>query len=149
MVVSDNGSTDNTIALVEAFDAPTLRWVDSSVIKGPANARNVGAREARGKILVYCDADDFVEPEWVEGHLHLQDLHGPAIGAGANLHGFNPPEVLEAYGIPTDADKDILENRGLIESIDKLTPFAGFLPRSPDVTSRYPRGLPGARRNGL
>lgn len=140
VVVSDNGSTDNTIALVEAFDAPyPLRWVDSSDIKGPANARNVGAREARGKILVYCDADDFVEPEWVEGHLHLQDLHGPAIGAGANLHGSNPPEVLEAYGIPADADKDILENRGLIESIDKLTPFAGFLPSLTGCNFSVPR----------
>lgn len=142
VVVSDNGSTDNTIALVEAFDAPyPLRWVDSSDIKGPANARNVGAREARGKILVYCDADDFVEPEWVEGHLHLQDLHGPAIGAGANLHGSNPPEVLEAYGIPTDADKDILENRGLIESIDKLTPFAGFLPSITGCNFSVPRDV--------
>ena len=140
VVVSDNGSTDNTIALVETFDAPyPLRWVDSSDIKGPANARNVGAREARGKILVYCDADDFVESEWVEGHLHLQDLHGPAIGAGANLHGSNPPEVLEAYGIPADADKDILENRGLIESIDKLTPFAGFLPSLTGCNFSVPR----------
>ena len=83
VVVSDNGSTDNTIALIEAFDAPyPLRWVDSSNIKGPANARNVGACEARGKILVFCDSDDYVETGWLDGHLAVQDEHGPALVSG-------------------------------------------------------------------
>lgn len=101
VVVSDNGSTDNTVALVEAFNAPyPLRCVDSSNIKGPANARNVGAREARGKILVYCDSDDYVETGWLNGHLAVQDEHGPALVSGANLHNDNPVEVLNAYGVP-------------------------------------------------
>lgn len=47
--------------------------------------------------------------------------------------------MLEAYGIPADADKDILENRGLIESIDKLTPFAGFLPSLTGCNFSVPR----------
>ena len=142
VIVSDNGSTDNTRALVEGFNAPyPLRCVDSSNVKGPANARNVGALEARGKILIYCDTDDYVEPEWIEGHLQLQDLYGPAIGAGANLHGTNPPEVLKAYGIPADVDQDILDHRGLIESIDKLTPFAGFLPSLTGCNFSVPRNV--------
>ena len=91
VLVSDNGSTDNTRALVERFNAPyPLRWVDSSNIKGPANARNVGALEARGKILVYCDSDDYVETGWLEGHLAVHDRHSPALVSGANLHNTNP-----------------------------------------------------------
>ena len=48
VIVSNNGSTDETVAIVEQYQKklPNLRIVDSSDQGGAAHARNVGALAA-------------------------------------------------------------------------------------------------------
>ena len=67
LVVSDNGSTDDSVALVEQYRSrlPRLVVIDSSRRRGPAAARNDGVQAARGSIVVFCDADDEVAPGWL------------------------------------------------------------------------------------
>ncbi len=67
VVVSDNGSTDNSMEIVEQYRnrLAGLRIVDASDKRGQAHAKNVGARNALGESLVFCDADDEVAPGWV------------------------------------------------------------------------------------
>lgn len=67
VVISDNGSTDETLTIVEKYKGhiPRLRVVDSSDYRGPAHARNVGVLAASGDLLAFCDADDEVAPGWV------------------------------------------------------------------------------------
>lgn len=67
VVIADNGSTDGSREVAETYRdrLPRLRIVDASDRKGPAHARNVGAREARGELLVFVDADDVVAPGWL------------------------------------------------------------------------------------
>jgi len=67
LVVSDNGSTDRSVAIVESFRhrLPRLVVVDSSARRGPAAARNAGVEAASGSIIVFCDADDEVAPGWL------------------------------------------------------------------------------------
>jgi glycosyltransferase involved in cell wall biosynthesis len=67
LVVADNGSTDDTIAIVERYRdrVPALRVVDASDRRGQAHALNVGVREARAEAVAFCDADDEVAPGWV------------------------------------------------------------------------------------
>ena len=67
LVVADNGSTDDTVAVVRrwAHLLPGTRVVDASDRPGSSHARNVGAREARGELLAFCDADDVVAPTWL------------------------------------------------------------------------------------
>ena len=70
VIVADNGSTDGTRSVAGTFaDRLTLRVVDASGRRGPAHARNVGAAAARGRHLLFCDADDRVADRWV-GALH-------------------------------------------------------------------------------
>jgi GT2 family glycosyltransferase len=68
VVVSDNGSTDATVVVVEGYRQrlPALRIVDASARKGAAHARNAGATAAGGDALLFCDADDEVAPGWLE-----------------------------------------------------------------------------------
>ena len=68
VVISDNGSVDNTLVIVEEFKEklPNLRVVDSSDRRGPGHARNVGAQQATGDTILFCDADDEVAPGWLE-----------------------------------------------------------------------------------
>jgi glycosyltransferase involved in cell wall biosynthesis len=68
VIVADNGSRDGTRAVVERWsrDWPQLHLVDAAADRGPAGARNIGATHAAGAALAFCDADDVVQPGWVE-----------------------------------------------------------------------------------
>jgi glycosyltransferase involved in cell wall biosynthesis len=68
VVVADNGSTDASREIVESFSSRDrrIRGVDASRRRGPATARNIGAKEAHGDLLAFCDADDVVQSGWLE-----------------------------------------------------------------------------------
>jgi glycosyltransferase involved in cell wall biosynthesis len=63
VIVSDNGSTDRSRAVAEERRA---RVVDASRRRGPNHARNAGASEASGDLILTCDADDVVDAGWIE-----------------------------------------------------------------------------------
>jgi glycosyltransferase involved in cell wall biosynthesis len=65
VVVVDEGSTDGTVGLVEAFAQRhgRVRLVRHQRSLGVAAARNTGARMASGDVLFFCDGDDLYLPE--------------------------------------------------------------------------------------
>jgi glycosyltransferase involved in cell wall biosynthesis len=67
LLICDNGSTDETVAVAESFrpQLPNLRIVDASRVRGAGPARNYGAQQARGKFVAFCDADDEVADDWL------------------------------------------------------------------------------------
>lgn len=67
-VIVDDGSTDHTIAIVEAFSDPRLRLLRLHVNRGANHARNVGIRAARGELIAFLDSDD----EWLPQKLERQ-----------------------------------------------------------------------------
>lgn len=69
VLLADNGSTDGTNQIFRSYTGrAATRWevVDASAIPGQAYARNVGAKEARGELLVFVDADDVVAPGYLQ-----------------------------------------------------------------------------------
>jgi glycosyltransferase involved in cell wall biosynthesis len=60
LIVVDDGSTDDSLALAQTFGATTLQTRGRL---GPAVARNNGARVATGKYLYFVDADCEVHPD--------------------------------------------------------------------------------------
>lgn len=60
VIVVENGSTDNTVDVVNKLVAriPSIRMLRSE--KGVSNARNMGIKNARGKWIVFMDADDWL-----------------------------------------------------------------------------------------
>ncbi len=67
VIVCDNGSTDNSVAVVEQYidRLPNLRIIDASAKRGSSYARNVGIAAANSDALVFCDVDDEVAPGWL------------------------------------------------------------------------------------
>ncbi|MEE8471432.1 MAG: glycosyltransferase family A protein [Dehalococcoidia bacterium] len=57
VIVVDNGSTDNTRAVVEGFDhIANLRYVYEPIL-GLSQARNTGWQNARGEYIAFMDDD--------------------------------------------------------------------------------------------
>ena len=63
IIVVDDGSTDRSAAIAEGLADRVIRLKGRN---GPAVARNRGAKEARGEIILFTDADVFAEPDTVE-----------------------------------------------------------------------------------
>jgi glycosyltransferase involved in cell wall biosynthesis len=68
LLVVDNGSTDDTPAVVADFSAPSGVLVRSLRVaeRGVARARNAALRAAGGRIIVYLDDDVRPGPRWLE-----------------------------------------------------------------------------------
>ena len=79
LVVVDDGSADDTTAVAERCGARVLRAAEAH---GPAAARNRGARDATGDILLFVDADCRV--------------HEDAVALLSKA--FDDPEVAAAFG---------------------------------------------------
>lgn len=107
VLVCDNGSTDDTSAVVAAFATrvPGLRRVDASQRRGPSHARNRGAHEAQGSLLLFCDADDIATPTWVAemaaGLSRADAVAGSGEYARLNTHYADHGEIVPPlWGLP-------------------------------------------------
>jgi GT2 family glycosyltransferase len=66
IIVVNDGSTDDTAKVVESYSGVRLITQANA---GPATARNRGASEARGTIILFTDDDCVPMPDWLESML--------------------------------------------------------------------------------
>jgi cellulose synthase/poly-beta-1,6-N-acetylglucosamine synthase-like glycosyltransferase len=107
ILVVNDGSTDNTVEVVERYSGVRLITQANS---GPAAARNHGANEARGTIILFTDDDCVPLPDWL----------------GAMLAPFHDPEVVGAKGIYRTRQKSLAARFVQIEYEDRYRLMAGF-----------------------
>ncbi|MEI8002653.1 MAG: glycosyltransferase family A protein [Actinomycetes bacterium] len=90
VVVADNGSSDATVAVAEAFADPRLRVVDASALPRNASAaKNAGVGAARAPLLAFCDADDQVADGWLAAVLGALHDH-PVVSVTCEHRRLNP-----------------------------------------------------------
>ena len=85
LLVCDDGSSDASAAVAERHGARVLRRAPPA---GPAVARNHGAAEARGDVLVFLDADVRVHPDTLARLLAAFD--DPAVAAAFGSYDDQP-----------------------------------------------------------
>ena len=88
LIVCDNDSTDETAQIARQHGAQVVHESHRQI----ARARNTGARAARGKWLLFVDADSEVS----EGLLRdtLVAMHNPSVAAGGACVRFKPESLL-------------------------------------------------------
>jgi glycosyltransferase involved in cell wall biosynthesis len=67
IICVNDGSTDSSAKILEKYAARDTRvTVLTQENKGPGEARNLALDNAHGKYILFCDADDSLEPEAAE-----------------------------------------------------------------------------------
>jgi glycosyltransferase involved in cell wall biosynthesis len=63
LIIIDDGSTDNTVAIIEEFKDSRIRVVYNSKKTGLAHVRNKAILESKGKYIALLDSDDISYPD--------------------------------------------------------------------------------------
>jgi GT2 family glycosyltransferase len=87
-VVVDDGSGPETLATVGAWikEAGAPVRLLRQAHRGPAAARNLGAREAAGSVLIFLDNDCLVAPGFIRRHLQVLNEHPGCWVVGRVVH---------------------------------------------------------------
>lgn len=88
IVVADNGSRDRSgeVARTWAARDSRIRSVDASQRRGAAAARNIAVAKSNGSVVAFCDADDLVQPGWLQALVH--GMRRPDVGLVAGAFDF-------------------------------------------------------------
>jgi hypothetical protein len=86
IIVVDDGSTEELRSVVTGSEADVLRLSRNS---GPSSARNLGARHARGDILLFVDSDLVVAPGAVNALIELLEAD-PTVAAAFGSYDNHP-----------------------------------------------------------
>ena len=105
ILVVNDGSTDNTVDAVRQYSGVRLITQTNA---GPAAARNRGALEARGTIILFTDDDCVPTPDWLD----------------AMLEPFEDTEVVGAKGVYRTCQKTLVARFVQIEYEDRYRRMA-------------------------
>jgi glycosyltransferase involved in cell wall biosynthesis len=93
VVVVDDGSTDDSVAVAGQYPVRLVAQPNGGV----SRARNAGAKKAQGGLLVFLDADDVLEPAFVERCWRVLSAEGPKVAyAYTQLRLFGTESGIEA-----------------------------------------------------
>lgn len=98
IIIVDDGSTDNTLAIAKTFESPIVKVV-SQENRGQSAAENRALQEAQGDFIEYLDADDLLAPDKIERQIKLLgDPSSEFVAAGEWARFYKSPK--EALFIP-------------------------------------------------
>jgi glycosyltransferase involved in cell wall biosynthesis len=131
IIVVNNNSTDKTAAIVKKF--PAVKLIHEPK-QGYVYALKRGAKEARGEILVFTDADTIVPPDWLSQYQKAyQDPRVVVVGGAANFQPkfgliFLVQAFLNLFGFLTKVASgfNFSLRRDIYEKIGGLNPQINF-----------------------
>ncbi|MBM9593921.1 glycosyltransferase [Roseitranquillus sediminis] len=146
LLVVDDCSTDDTLAVVRAVDDPRVRVLSTPRNMGPSGARNVGIAEARGAWVAFQDSDDEWMPEklarqmarlsetretpWIAAYCGMIIVGGVMVnGPGrTKVRYFPGPEIEAVEGdiLPTLLRTSLVSTQMLVVRRDELERIGGF-----------------------
>ena len=98
VIIVDNGSTDETIKKLDNYSRLNLHLEKLNSNQGFAVANNIGARLARGRWLVFLNADAFPEPDWLDQLVKAAQENPQFTSFSSRQIQADAPELLDGAG---------------------------------------------------
>ncbi len=107
VLLIENGSKDRSRQLCHALaeEFPNVTALDGDAVGGVSKARNMGLRHADTPYVLFCDCDDYVEPDYAENFqkaLEYADFaicgyvnHDEVANGRTDIYGFAEEETVE------------------------------------------------------
>lgn len=132
LIIIDDGSDDeDTFSALDSFTANNIIKIYTHENKGPAYARNLGIKIATGKYILCLDADDLIDPSYIEKAVSImnENIKVGIVYCEANLFGeINKPLDLPPYSIELMLKRNLIFVTALFRKSDweKVNGFDEF-----------------------
>lgn len=124
LLVVDDGSTDDTEAVVTAYDDDRVRYLAHETNRGANPARNTGIEAAEGEFVAFLDSDDEWRPRKLEAQLDrleaVEAESGDSAAEPVENDEAEPDEDRDSSSESDDSDSD--ENSDSSSGSEKSDP---------------------------
>jgi|GEM_PF-910732 len=118
IILIDDGSTDNTNAILARNDDPRIVYITNKKNRGISYSLNRGIKVARGKYIARMDGDDCMSPQRLEEQLIFLE-NNPDYGLVGSWH-----TVIDCNGFPINRIESFCEHEELKLALLFQNPFA-------------------------
>lgn len=102
-LIIDDGSTDETPAIIASIDDARIRMIRNETNIGLAASLNKGLAAAKGRYVARMDADDICQPERLAKQVHFLDAHSETVVLGTEMVLFGRDGEVAYWRPKTDA----------------------------------------------
>ncbi|MCF6409152.1 glycosyltransferase family 2 protein [Pseudalkalibacillus salsuginis] len=115
VIMIDDGSTDQTRTLISHTFPFHFKLIRSGHNIGRPAARNLGIKNAKGKILIFLDAEIIVQPDFLTIHHHYHSKHSNMVVTGVMT-------IRRLYSIlyPDFSESQLQECRGITRALPEF-----------------------------
>ncbi|SEP76565.1 Glycosyl transferase family 2 [Virgibacillus subterraneus] len=82
IVIIDDGSTDNSVNIVNSYTDPRIRLIKNEINRGIPYTRNLGLQESQGKYMAIIDSDDIAYLTRIEKQVNYMENNPNIDGIG-------------------------------------------------------------------
>ena len=113
ILLIDDRSTDNSLSVCQKYAAKDdrIRVLKTQHI-GVGGVRNIGLDNAKGKYIMFCDSDDYVEPEWISELYNAAEKYPDALCNCEYALSRPSKGKIELQTLPGVTKSQIIEKRG-------------------------------------
>lgn len=101
LLIIDDGSTDRSADIIQAYDDPRIRLVRNSINLGLVAALNKGLDLARGDYIARMDCDDIALPSRLEKQVRFMDGN-PDVGLCGTFYQWFSGDLSKTVRLPED-----------------------------------------------
>lgn len=105
IIICDDGSTDLSLKIISSLASDLRIRYFSQANQGVSTARNNGFSIATGKYILFLDADDLLEPDFLKKRIEFLEQHPAYKACGASISIINEEgQILEHTYLPVSND---------------------------------------------
>lgn len=117
VLVIDDGSTDETVKIIQRFSDPRIRYIRHERNAGCAAGYNSGLRESRGELISFLDSDDLWKPDKLDCNVAFLDSHPEAQAVFSDLEKLDGTTHITSFMRGTRVFSKLLANASYPEGI--------------------------------